>query len=420
MLRAVEACRVCGGGLVDLFSLGEQALTGLFPRERAAPLPTAPLSLVRCADPGRCGLVQLRHTYDLRALYGPHYGYRSSLNASMVRHLRRRVATILERVAPRRGDLVLDIGSNDATLLRSWPAELGLDRVGIDPIGLADCYPPEIPLIPEFFSARAFRARFGGRRARVVTSIAMFYDLEAPLEFARDVADILAHDGVWVFEQSYLPSMLERTAYDTICHEHLEYYGVAQIVWILERAGLKLLDVELNDVNGGSFAVTAARRDAPLRADTAGIAALLAAERRQLDGLAPFHAFAGRVRDRRDALRAHLESARARGDLVLGYGASTKGNVVLQHCGLGPRELPAIAEVNPDKFGCFTPGTGIPIIPEEEARALRPRAFVVFPWHFRRGIVERELPFLRSGGRLILPLPELEDIGLAEAERLLR
>src|SRR5260221_407670 len=232
----------------------------------------------------------------------------------------------------------------------------------------------------------------------------MFYDLENPLEFIRQLGSILADDGIWVFEQSYMPAMLETGSYDTVCHEHVEYYALAQIKWMLDRAGMKTLDVELNSVNGGSFSVTAAKAGAPLAADEAGVARLLASEHARLDTMAPFEAFSRGAWRHRDDLIAMVRGIKARGGAIIGYGASTKGNVILQFCGLGPDDLPCIAEVNEDKFGCVTPGSGIPIVSEREAHAMKPDYLLVLPWHFRDNIMQREDAYLRSGGKLIFPL----------------
>jgi hypothetical protein len=331
----------------------------------------------------------------------------------MVRHLQSKVRELERIVAPQPGDIVVDIGSNDATLLRSY-RQPGLRRLGIDPTGVkfGDFYPSDVHLVPDFFSADAYRGVFGDEGARVVTSIAMFYDLEDPLAFAREVASILAPDGIWHLEQSYMPEMLRSTAYDTICHEHLEYYAFSQIKSLTEQAGLKIVDVTLNDVNGGSFAVSVAHENAPVLPHQARIDALLEREARMgLTTEAPFREFAKRVFAHRDALRAMVRELTARGKTVFGYGASTKGNVLLQFCGFTPADIPFIAEVNPFKFGRYTPGTGIPIISEAEAHALRPDYFLVLPWHFSESILARERQYLAEGGRLIFPLPELSVIG---------
>jgi len=408
MYREIRDCRLCNNtNLESLLELGEQYLTGVFPKDSSESLTRGPLSLVRCQS---CGLVQLRHSYDRHELYGERYGYRSSLNAMMVDHLRLKAGKLADTVALTPGDRVLDIGSNDGTLL-SFFTRPGVELVGFDPSAVRwrDRYPPDSMLIPDFFSADAWRSAFGAGTAKIITSIAMVYDLERPLEFARDVEKILAHDGVWHLEQSYLPAMLRTNAYDTICHEHLEYYALEQIKWIADRVGLVILDVELNDVNGGSFAVTLGRRVAATSDARARVDGLLAAEASMaFASLAPFRAFAARVAAHRDALVETLESIPARGQTVLGYGASTKGNVILQFARIDRRLLPAIAEVNRDKVGCVTPGTWIPIISEADAHARRPDHFLVMPWHFRAGIVRREAQYMASGGKLIFPLPEID------------
>ena len=408
MYHEIRNCRMCGSSdLTLLLELGEQYLTGVFPRTRTPSLTRGPLSLVRCAT---CGLVQLQHSYERTELYGAHYGYRSSLNAMMVEHLRGKAEALRQRVALRAGDVVVDIGSNDGTFL-SFFSGRGLTLVGFDPSAerWRDRYAADTALVADFFSASAVSGVLGARKAKVVTSIAMFYDLERPLEFAEAVADILADDGVWHLEQSYLPRMLGMNAYDTVCHEHLEYYALEQIQWVAEKIGLTVLDVEMNDVNGGSFAITLAKRLSSTRAEAARVDRCLGAEAAlAMDSLVPFRAFASRVTEHRDGLLDTLERLRARKQTVLGYGASTKGNVILQYAGVDERLLPAIAEVNADKFGCVTPGTWIPIISEADAHARRPDHFLVLPWHFRSNLIRREAPYLAGGGKLIFPLPEIE------------
>lgn len=412
MFKRIPQCRICGNGQLDsILNLGPQALTGVFPRARNSPVTVGPLELVKCrADGSTCGLVQLRHSFEASEMYGLNYGYRSGLNRSMTAHLQklaRRVKS-MARLSP--GDLVLDIGSNDATLLRALD-EPGMQLVGMDPTGVKfrQYYPDHIRLVPEFFSAERFRADFGDRKARLVTSIAMFYDLESPLDFMLQVADILADDGVWIFEQSYLPTMLARNSYDTVCHEHLEYYALKQILWMADRARLKILDVELNDINGGSFRVYVSRITAPYSVNEAQVTRLLNEERDcGLDRSRIYEEFTDRVFRQRDEIHSFFRETAKNGERVLGYGASTKGNVLLQFCGITTAELACVAEVNEDKFGAFTPGTLIPIVSEQEARALNPSAFFVLPWHFRDSIINREAKFLSTGGKLIFPLPALE------------
>ena len=409
MYSTISACRVCGSStLVPVLSLGEQHLTGVFPRSPADRVTKGPLELVWCTG---CGLVQLRHSYNLDEMYGDNYGYRSGLNGSMVRHLQQKVR-VLERMAcPRDSDLVIDIGSNDATLLRAYAGSHR--KVGIDPTGrkFSEFYTRDITLIPDFFSTRAFRAAFPAEQAKIITSIAMFYDLEHPVDFVRAIHEALSDDGVWHFEQSYMPSMLRTNSYDTICHEHLEFYSFKVVVDILRRAGMRVIDVEMNAVNGGSFAVTACKELADYKSNTAVIDWMLRQEQLMgLETVKPYQEFERRVFEHRTSLKELIESLVADGKRIVGYGASTKGNVLLQFCGFTTEHIECIAEVNEDKFGAFTPGSNIPIVSEKEARALKPDYFLVLPWHFKSSILEREKDYLARGGKFIFPMPEIEII----------
>ncbi|MGK2860105.1 MAG: class I SAM-dependent methyltransferase [Thermoanaerobaculia bacterium] len=412
---ATSRCRLCGNPrLESIIDLGLQALGGLFPRPSDPPVPREPLELVRCVPESNhhCGLVQLRHSCDPCVMYGLGYGYRSSLNASMVGHLHGIVDGLRRRVALAPGDLVIDIGSNDGTTLGFYPrGEATL--LGVDPTAakFRSHYRDDIAVIDDFFSARLVQKQFPGRKAKIITSIAMIYDLEEPLGFVREIADLLDDEGVWFFEQSHLPLLLAANTYDTICHEHLEYYALEQIRYMLERSGLRILSAETNDVNGGSIAVTACKVES-LHATDPGVELLLEVERNaRLSEPETWDRFRRDVEAHRDELTALVDSLRAEGKSVYGYGASTKGNVLLQYCGFGPDDIVAIGEVNADKFGCVTPGTAIPIIDEKEARTRRPDVLLVLPWHFRDFIVEKERPFLESGGKLLFPLPKVEFVG---------
>jgi NDP-4-keto-2,6-dideoxyhexose 3-C-methyltransferase len=406
MYKKVERCRICGNRHLEcVLDLGEQMLTGVFPRARNARVTTGPLRLVKCVgDNGVCGLLQLEHSYDLSEMYGENYGYRSGLNPSMVAHLHGKVKRVLGQVELRAGDLVVDIGSNDSTTLQAYPT--GPVLVGIDPTGVkfSSYYPTNIQLIPDFFSAALLSKRFPGKKAKIVTSFSMFYDLEDPISFMREVHEVLADDGIWVFEQSYMPAMLKTNSYDTVCHEHLEFYALRQIKWMADRVGFRILDVEFNDVNGGSFSVTVSKAAGNSRVFPS-VQKILDVEREiGLDTLAPYQAFAeGAARSKRDLLE-FIESARTSGKTVAALGASTKGNVLLQYCGLTGKDIPYIGEVNSDKFGSYTPGTWIPIIPETELLAMKPDCLIVLPWHFRK-FFEGSAKY--SNCKLIFPLPQL-------------
>lgn len=415
-MKELRRCRICGNDeLAPILDLGMQAMTGFFPQDRKEAICVEPLELVKCVEDkgrGHCGLVQLKHSCDAGAMYGQNYGYRSSLNESMVDHLKDKVKKILGIVSLGPGDMVIDIGSNDATLLKTYP-ENGLLLIGVDPSGIKfkKYYPSNIELIPDFFNAESIKKNFGNRKAMVITSIAMFYDLESPIDFMKQVHSVLDDEGIWVFEQSYMPTMLDMDSYDTVCHEHLEYYRLKQIKWMADRARFKIIDVEFNDINGGSFSITAAKSKSSYHERSDIIGNLLKEESaRGLGGLRPYEDFNKRVFKHRDELRGLINMLKSKGRNIIGYGASTKGNVILQFCALTCNDISCIAEVNEDKIGCYTPGTHIPIIDEKEARAMNPDYFFVLPWHFKSSISAKEKAYLKAGGKLLFPLPRIEVI----------
>lgn len=413
----IKACRVCGNeNLAPVLDLGMQALTGVFPKDKNVDLGEGPLALVRCAGeyPTVCGLAQLRDTYEPTAMYGETYGYRSSLNKTMMDHLQRKV-TALTKVRPlAQGDVVLDIGSNDATTLGFYPSSFyapgEVALFGMDPSAKkwADRYGKNMTLIADFFSAERFLAATGGKKAAIITSIAMFYDLEAPLTFMRDVHAALADDGIWHFEQSYLPMMLDQISYDTMCHEHIEYYSLSTIQWMAAQVGFSIQSVDFNDVNGGSFAVTA-KKAPPGTVPHHDVLALLQKEKDLgLLTAAPFEAFRKASMAHRDELVRVVRDHVAKGKKVGGLGASTKGNVTLQYAGFTEADLFAIGEVNSDKFGCVTPGTHIPIVSEADLFAAKPDLLVILPWHFRSAFMARTAEYRSAGGKLLFPFPRVD------------
>jgi NDP-4-keto-2,6-dideoxyhexose 3-C-methyltransferase len=404
----LTGCRLCGGrNLDEILDLGHQVLGSVFPRPDQPDPPKAPLVLVRCLG---CGLVQLPHSVSRTNLYTYDYGYCSGINSTMRGHLQELAGWAERRVALRPGDIVLDIGCNDGTLLKSF-RKPGLRRIGIDLIAdkFRDQVPSDILLWEAAFSAASWSAACKGEKARLITTVSVFYDLESPNENAAAIASALAPNGVWIIEQAYLWAMIQRCAYDAICHEHLAYYGLAQIEALATANGLRVFDAALTPCNGGSVRLALCHAGAGYRQQKRRIGHL---RRLESDaGLASPSAYAGfaaRVSRSRDELRSFVRASIERNESIFVYGASTKGNTLLQYCGLDGSVITAAADRNPEKAGRRTPGTSIPIVSEETARRRRPDYFLVLPWHFRREFIERESAFRSGGGRLVFPLPDLE------------
>jgi NDP-4-keto-2,6-dideoxyhexose 3-C-methyltransferase len=371
----------------------------------------SPLELVRCdtsVKSDACGLIQLRHTAELAEMYGTTYGYYSSISPTMVQHLEGKVDHLREYVRPQAGDVVLDIGCNDGTLLNAYGAEAGLVRVGIDPSSrkFADRFQPDVQVVYDFFSERGVRSVIGDGQCKIITSIAMFYDLDDPIGFMRQIRALLAPAGVWALELSYLPLLLSQLTYDQICHEHVTHLGLRQMDWMIRRSGLKVLDVSFNDVNGGSFYILVGRADGPYEPNRTKLRKILDAEL-PLENEEPFIRLKNRVLAHRDEVRHFFDLASAAGKRLYGYGASTKGNIVLNYCGITPRHLTAIGDRNPEKDGLVTPGTRIPIISHDELRQRNPDYLFVLIWHFRREVIQDEIAFLKRGGKMVFDLPRL-------------
>lgn len=397
-MKTITKCRICKSPkLKQVINLGDFALTGHFPSEPKINIKKYPLTLVQCK--GKCGLVQLKHSYPRNILFGDHYGYRSSLNNSMVQHLHSIVHYIKDNLVLKPNDVVVDIGSNDATLLKAYPTYL--IKIGIDPAHKFKKYYKGIKFINDYF-----RKGLVKKKAKVITSIAMFYDLENPIKFMEDVYDSLSDDGYWITEQSYLPFMLKNTSYDTICHEHQAYYSLKQMKFLADKVGFKIIDVQFNDTNGGSFMVVMAKWN-NYKYNSCYSNMVKLNEKMKAENIeCALVDFKENVESSRKQLKAFLSDDAIFYSNVWGYGASTKGNVILQYCELNSHLITSIIEVNEEKFGHYTPGTNIPI--RDSNYKIRPDYMLVLPWHFKEAIIKKEQKFLQSGGRLIFPLPKLE------------
>lgn len=304
----------------------------------------------------------------------------------MVKHLHAKIEKILGISQNlNENDLIIDIGSNDSTTLQAYPKNYKL--VGIDPTGIKfkKYYPEHIDLIADFFTKENAQNFFGDMKAKVITSFSMFYDLPSPLEFMSDIYNVLDDEGIWVFEQSYMPTMLEKNSYDTICHEHLEYYCLHDIYYMTEKVGFKIVDVEFNDVNGGSFSIIVSKKCSKHYSENENLVKDILKHEKALGvhTLTPYKEFQKRVEESKSNLISFLEDSKKNGKKVCGLGASTKGNVILQYCNITEDLMPFVGEVNEEKFGSFTPGTKLPIISETEVLNMEPDYLLILPWHFK-------------------------------------
>jgi len=408
MFHKIEKCRVCGNEhYVTVLDLGDQYLSGIFPKSVDPDMYRGPLKLVKCDETtGGCGHVQLEHTFDLPTMYGEEYGYRSGLNSSMVKHLQGKYEKIVSFLNLQKRDLVIDIAGNDGTFLGFFSPELKL--VSIDPTSkkFSKYFKNHVDYIADFFTEKTYRSYFGEQKAKLITSFSMFYDLEDPCQFAKEVNAVLdPEEGIWVLEQSYMPEMLRVNSFDTVCHEHLSYYGMRQIKYIMDQAGLKIIDFEFNDVNGGSISVVVANKNSKYEEATLMLNDLIQEELDlKLNTTEPWVDFSFRIEECRVNFWKIIEECKKEGLRIAALGASTKGNVTLQTWGITPNDIQVVGEVNPDKDGSFTPGTWIPI-KNENVVIDGYDVFVILPWHFKNFFIN-SLKF--KGKKLLFPLPNAE------------
>ena len=417
-LKSRDSCRICGSkNLTSILNLGDQYFAN-YSSKSSDVVPfkeKIPLELVRCdksLDPESCGLVQLRHTTPPNLMYDRYFN-RSGINQTMTNNLNEIAKQAISKINLNQNDIVIDIGCNDGTLLQNYK-ELPVRSVGFDPAKNMVQFSKQTgaTIITEFFSAEEFIKNYGDEKAKIITSIAMFYDLENPNKFVGDISKILHPDGIWILELSYLPLMLSQNAFDTIVHEHLEYYHLDALEFVLSKFNLKVVDIQLNDINGGSFRVVVQHKEKSIdNKSLEHITELREKEKNlSLHTNLQFDAFIKRINDEKDKLVTFIKNEVSRGKTVHCYGASTKGNTLLQFYDLDKKLVQFIADKNPDKWGRRTIGTDISIISEEESHSMSPDYFLILPWHFIKEFKEREKDYLKNGGKLLVPLPQFKVI----------
>ena len=404
--KSQSNCRSClNGNIKSFLNLGDMYLTGYFP-EINIDIPKQPLDLGKCDS---CGLVQLVDRSSITELYGKEYGYESNLNESMKTHLQNTARYLEERFNLSVNDYILDIASNDGTLLSGYKNSTKL--FGIDPIigYLNDHYPASAIKVSSFFSKKAME-EYNKNKFKLITSFSVYYDLDDPVQFALDVESVLTDDGVWVLEQSYLPSMINALGFDTICHEHLLYLTLTDLDNIFQKSGLKIFDVKINEINGGSFQVYVCKIKNTTLSINPYVSWLINWEKSsKITSYENCLVFASNVRNFAINFRQLLQTYKDNNFYIFGLGASTKGNVLLQYCNLGDIII-EVGEINPKKFNKYTPGTKIKIVNETKYLGKNNTNMsnylgIILPWHFKNSIKKSAEEYLNKGGILIAPLP---------------
>ena len=410
-MLTITECRSCGStDLTNILSLGLQYPSNFIELNSISDKrEQIPLELIFC-EKKDCGLLQLKHTASRESLY-KEYWFRSGLNEKMVDALKDITKSVEKRISLSENDIVLDIGCNDGTLLRSYQSKVRL--VGFEPASnLVDEAKEGTDLIiNNFFSFFEFVQHFPNERIKVITSVAMFYDLEDPNSFVSDIVNCLDQDGIWVIQMAYLIPMLELNAFDNIVHEHLEYWSLKSVKRLLEEYGLEIFDVELNDVYGGSFRIfVKTKKNGKINIQNSVDEFLKKEDEFGLEKKETYLDFANRVNSLKNKLNNFIKEEISNGKSIYAYGASTKGNTLLQFYNLNNKLISKAADRYSKKFGKMTVGSNIPVISEEQARDEKPDYFLVLPWHLVDFFKERENEFLNNGGKFIVPLPDFKII----------
>ena len=399
----INKCRICKSTrLTKIFNLGNLVYTGIFPKNKNTKVPSGSLSLIHCR---KCKLLQLENNFNSKIMYGSNYVYMSSLNSSMEKHLKVKSKNLIRKYDLNKNKNILDIGSNDGTFLKYFSNKNNLFACDPTIFKFKKHYKKNIKLITKFFSSDHFKSK----KFNLISSIAMFYDLPDPFKFAKDVESILDDNGIWHIELSYMPLMLNMNSYDTICHEHLEYYSLRSLKYLMDMVDLKIIKISFNDINGGSIAIDVAKKDSVYREVSTKIKSILHVEnKKKYNDINTQKKFFLNCKKNKTLLVNLLKKLKKNNKIVYGYGASTKGNVILQYCRIKDNLINKIVEINKFKYNKYTPGTKIKIISESEAKLINPDYYLVLPWHFKKNIIEREKKYLKKGGKLIFPLPKIQ------------
>ena len=398
-------CKNCKSKkLKKVFKLGKQPISSVFFKKPKKKLKSYSLDLFKCDN---CKLVQFSKLPPLSDMYGQTYGYNTSLSPLMVNHMREKYNSINKNYTKLIKGQILDIGSNDGTFLNFFKNKKKLNLFGIDPSAkkFFQNYKKNTHVIIDFFSKKNLfnyfkKNNISNKKFNLITSYAMFYDVEDPNSFCKDIFSLLNKDGLWILEFSYLPLLFRNLTYDQICHEHVMYYSLSTFQKVINKNGLKVVDLSFNEINGGSIEVICAKKNSKYRPKKI-VKQTLHEEEKISENI--FQLLQERVNNVKKSLVEFLKNINAKD--IIGYGASTKGNIVLNHLKLSKRNISYICDANPYKFNRYTPGTNIEIISKKEMRKRNPKYLIVLIWSFRSEVIKQEIDYIKKGGKLIFHLP---------------
>ncbi|MDC3068313.1 class I SAM-dependent methyltransferase [Candidatus Pelagibacter sp.] len=404
-------CRNCKSQKLNkVIYIGKQVVSSIFPKTKPKSSKKYSLDLYECK---KCKLVQLGKSIPLGNMYGETYGYRSSLSKLMVNHLKRKFLKLKKMLSLKKNSNILDIGSSDSTFLNFFSNEKkGYSCFGIDPSAkkYTKYYNKDVNLIVDYFSAKSVNTRLNSinlknKKFKLISSFAMFYDIDDPNSFCKDIRSLLEKDGIWILEMSYFPMLLSNLTYDQICHEHVTYYTLSVFKKIAEKNDLKIIDFSFNIINGGSIEIICAPKSSKIKPKKSKILNQLKIEDKISND--DYNKFNLRVDNIKKTTNVLLENISKANNKIIGYGAATKGNIVLNHCELNAKKIPLICDENEEKFGRYTPGSNIKIIPKKKMRKLNPDYLLVLIWSFKSEVIKQELSYIKRGGKLIFHLPFL-------------
>ena len=404
--KNLNKCRICKSrNLRKVLDLGKQALTGKFPRSFNKKILSTPLSISICRN---CKFVQLSNNFNNSYLYNLEYGYESGINSTMKNHLRKISKKVSELKKLNKNSIVVDIASNDGTLLNSY--KKNIIKVGIDPIlnRFKKNYKKIHYKIPDFFSLKKFNNLKLKKKADVITAFAVFYDINDPNTFLKEIKKCLDEKGIFIIEQSNLAHMIKLNSFDTICQEHLGYYSTKVIQNLMEKNNLKIFDHEYNESNGGSSRYYITHKDNnEININYKNINYAIRFENKyKLGKLKTYSNFEKKINQIKKRIQNKITSILNSNKIIHGYGASTKGNVILQYFGIDNKKINYISDRNPFKYNRYTPGTKIKIISEKKSRLMKPDYYFVLPWHFKKEILVRERRIRKKKTKFIFPLPK--------------